>query len=357
MPVFGEDGQEFTEADLLNKVANIYDIAQDTTKPVPEQDQQAEGWQREYQASAYYQPPAPEPPGGTHLLPTLSKGVSAIRSLGLLVSRQWKILSSSSLNYLFLAAQAVVIGLLIAWVDENLVLQMFLSLIATLWFGCSNGAQQIVSELAIYRRERLAGLSIHTYVISKFVFLLAITGVQAVMLYAMILIFSPIFHRETTPDLEEAVKDYTGTVPNKATREFRMEFFDNGNWNTLATGEDNTNKNASASAAPPAAGDAAAPSSNSALDFDVVTGSRREGFPPAAPAHRGAAPSYLNPTGLHVTDFQYRLLEKLAAFFRVRENVLGRLALQKHHRSSRANGLPISRELAMRHGVMEGVHV
>ncbi len=248
-----------------------------------------------------------------------------MRSLRLLVSRQWKILSSSRLNYLFLAAQAVVIGLLIAWVDDNLVLQMFLSLIATLWFGCSNGAQQIVSELAIYRRERLAGLGIHTYVISKFLFLLAITGVQAVMLYAMILIFSPIFHRETAPDLEDAVKDYTGTVPDKATREFRMEFFDNGNWNTLAGGEDNTSSAT-------AAGDTAEPA-NSALDFEVVTApGSAEPTPASAPA---AAPSaYFNPTGLHVTDFQYRVLEKLAAFFRVRENVLDRLKLRRQSDSS-----------------------
>ncbi|HEY2343692.1 MAG TPA: ATP-binding cassette domain-containing protein, partial [Chthoniobacteraceae bacterium] len=179
LPSFGEDGHEFSEADLLNKVANIYDIAQDTTKPVPEQDAQAEGWLREYHATPYYQPPEPEPPGGSRVLPPLSTTIPASRSLWLLVSRQWKILASSSLNWLFLAAQALVIGALIAWVDDNLVLQMFLGLIATLWFGCSNGAQQIVSELAIFRRERLAGLGIHTYVISKFLFLLAITGLQA----------------------------------------------------------------------------------------------------------------------------------------------------------------------------------
>jgi ABC transport system ATP-binding/permease protein len=44
---------------------------------------------------------------------------------------------------------------------------MFLLGISALWFGCSNSARDIVAESAIYRRERMVGLGIPSYVASK----------------------------------------------------------------------------------------------------------------------------------------------------------------------------------------------
>ena len=152
--------------------------------------------------------------------------VGVLRCLFLLISRQWKILLSSRLNYLFLAAQAVVIGVLISWVDANVVLQMFLSLIATLWFGCSNGATQIVAELPIFQRERLAGLGINTYLLSKFIFLTAITSLQALILFAMVLGGTHLFHSDRAPDPAEQPPDRFGHVPDKATIAFHEGFFD-----------------------------------------------------------------------------------------------------------------------------------
>ena len=105
-------------------------------------DRVAEAWKTECEASEYYRPPAQDPAIPSNPLRPMSCCARWVRGASLwpLVSRQWRILVSSRLNYLFsLLAQALVIGLLIAWVSENLVLQMFLALIATLWFGCSNG--------------------------------------------------------------------------------------------------------------------------------------------------------------------------------------------------------------------------
>lgn len=44
---------------------------------------------------------------------------------------------------------------------------MFLLGISAIWFGSSNSAREIVSESAIYRRERMVGLGIPSYVASK----------------------------------------------------------------------------------------------------------------------------------------------------------------------------------------------
>ena len=317
----GEEEHEFSEADLLGKIVHIYDIAQDTTKPVSDQNQVAEGWQREYQASPYYEAPVRVDESAAKK-PFVRTKVSIFRSLSVLLSRQWTILISSKLNYLFLTAQAVVIGVLIAWVNENIVLQMFLALIATLWFGCSNGAQQIVGELAIFRRERLAGLGIHTYLLSKFAFLTAITGIQAMLLFSMLLLGSPLFHRNTDVDLEVVTPDFTGRIPDKDTREFRKAFFDQP-WNKLAKGEDDHGE----ADATPTSATAAAPKSKD--DIGIVGLDVDENGKPLASAEAIPKVVYINPTGLHVKDFQYRLLENLSSFFRVRENVLGRLKVHK----------------------------
>src|SRR5207237_459227 len=69
------------------------------------------------------------------------------------------------------------------WVTDDRALVMFFAYLATLWFGCSNAAQEIVKELAIYRRERLVGVGAHSYLASKYIFLISITTVQAVLCY------------------------------------------------------------------------------------------------------------------------------------------------------------------------------
>ena len=103
-------------------------------------------------------------------------------SLGTLLHRQWKILGADRLNLVFLIAQPLLIAILVGWVAEDLVLRMFLCVVATLWFGCSNGAQQIVKELPIFRRERVCGLGLHSYLVSKYLFLGGITLLQAIAL-------------------------------------------------------------------------------------------------------------------------------------------------------------------------------
>ncbi len=126
-------------------------------------------------------------------------GVGYVRTLWLLMARQARILLADPLNVLFLVAQALMIGFLVGWVTEDVSLRLFLGMIATMWFGCSNGAQQIVSELPIFRRERVCGQGINVYLHSKLLFLSIITMVQSMALLATIQGTALFAHPPLTP--------------------------------------------------------------------------------------------------------------------------------------------------------------
>ena len=53
---------------------------------------------------------------------------------------------------------------------------------AAFWFGCSNVAREIVSERAIYLRERRSGLRIGAYLASIFTYQFALAAVQTLLI-------------------------------------------------------------------------------------------------------------------------------------------------------------------------------
>jgi len=63
---------------------------------------------------------------------------------------------------------------------------VFFLAVAALWFGTSNAAREIVSEQAIYRRERMVNLSIVNYVMSKFTLLTILCVVQCTVLLTIV---------------------------------------------------------------------------------------------------------------------------------------------------------------------------
>ena len=107
-------------------------------------------------------------------------------SLPILLERQLAIFRSDAKNLIMLLAQPIVIGTLVAWATTDAPLTQFYVYVATLWFGSSNSAQEIVRELPIYRRERLVGLSRSSYLASKFLWLGGITVIQSLLLYVTI---------------------------------------------------------------------------------------------------------------------------------------------------------------------------
>lgn len=111
-----------------------------------------------------------------------------------LLKRQISIIHSDWMNAAFLIAQVIIIGLLISWVSDDLGLRTFLGLIAAMWFGCSNGAQQIVGELPILQRERVCGLGLNVYIMSKMLFQGAVSTIQCGLLFLIIVSTGNYFH-------------------------------------------------------------------------------------------------------------------------------------------------------------------
>lgn len=164
----------------------IYPTVLDSKTPAAE-------WESRFQSSRFFSPQkrlsqaAPE-------ARAKSKGVSAFTKWLVLLQRQASILSADWLNVAFLLSQAFIIAALVAWVSDDLGFRMFIGIIAAMWFGCSNGAQQIVAELPIFKRERICGLGVSTYIFSKLVFQSFLSSVQAVLLFTVIILGSKLIH-------------------------------------------------------------------------------------------------------------------------------------------------------------------
>ena len=58
---------------------------------------------------------------------------------------------------------------------------MFFVVVSCVWFGTSNAAREIVTERAIYLRERMVNLRSVNYVLSKFIILAGVCVIQCVM--------------------------------------------------------------------------------------------------------------------------------------------------------------------------------
>jgi len=151
-------------------------------------DQSPQEWKEQNlraQASAHAElHGAAEPPAGSspHRGPTASRF-----ALPILLQRQWAILAADWRNFAILFGQPLVVAALVLWATTDQVLALFFTYIATLWFGCSNAAQEIVKEVGIYRRERLVGIGTHSYLIGKFVSHFGIAAAQGLLLLGCVL--------------------------------------------------------------------------------------------------------------------------------------------------------------------------
>lgn len=128
--------------------------------------------------------PPPNVPPVAHE-PILSPRATRSLALPILLLRQWAILRGDWKNFLLMLGQPILIGLMVTWVSQDPSLILFFAMIATLWFGCGNAAQEIVKEIPMFRRERLIGLRRSEYLLAKFLSLSCITIVQALLLYGI----------------------------------------------------------------------------------------------------------------------------------------------------------------------------
>jgi ABC transport system ATP-binding/permease protein len=159
---------------------------------------------------------------------TASGGVNRTRpntkgQFGLLFSRYFRVKSRDTVGTAIVFAQAPIIGVLLAMVFggqkdaipywclgalqelinrsgeaanpdqlKNMMATsdhtgpIFFLVVSAVWFGTSNAAREIVSERAIYLRERMVNLKLFNYVFSKFVLLSLFCVAQCTMLLVIV---------------------------------------------------------------------------------------------------------------------------------------------------------------------------
>lgn len=101
-----------------------------------------------------------------------------------LTRRYFEVKIKDRRNTLLLLAQAPVVAILLAIIvgdSVNNSQTLFIAAIVSIWFGANNAVREIVSEAAIYARERLVNLKIPSYVFSKFSVLSGIAFVQCLL--------------------------------------------------------------------------------------------------------------------------------------------------------------------------------
>jgi ABC-type multidrug transport system ATPase subunit/ABC-type multidrug transport system permease subunit len=123
--------------------------------------------------------------------------------LNTLIRRAIAVKMGDAWNTTALILQAPLIGLLIAgvfgkvlsseptvanWPDisAKLCTSIFLTVVAAIWFGVSATAREIVGEWPIYRRERMVGLSMLSYVSAKVILAILLASAQCALLLPII---------------------------------------------------------------------------------------------------------------------------------------------------------------------------
>lgn len=170
-------------------------------------------WQATYRKSEAYEKwgKRPKSTGRSVSQPQRRKRTSlfdGLAQLAVLVQQMFAIKIADAWSTGVLLVQAPVIALLVAGVfgskatttlagtSENpsdwiavsgaVATTSFLLALAAIWFGCSNAAREIVSERAIYKRERMVGLSLYAYLASKVIVLGVLCLIQCSMLLLIV---------------------------------------------------------------------------------------------------------------------------------------------------------------------------
>ncbi|HJP93400.1 MAG TPA: FHA domain-containing protein [Pyrinomonadaceae bacterium] len=120
---------------------------------------------------------------GTHKHDAPERGIG-LRQWSTLTRRYLEVKLKDKRNTLLLLAQAPIVAILLAIIvgdSVNNSQTLFIAAIVSIWFGANNAVREIVSEAAIYSRERLVNLKIPSYVFSKFTVLSGIALIQCVL--------------------------------------------------------------------------------------------------------------------------------------------------------------------------------
>jgi ABC transport system ATP-binding/permease protein len=181
----------------VDDYADIYTATDDVAR--------AATWAAKYEASLQHQKYAVERPARAPGASTEQRAEavrrarafaqSRARQLAILCRRYVELVFADRKNLALLLLQAPVIGLLLLLVSQagslttsRMEAKKLVFMLATtgVWFGVINAAREICKESAVLRRERLAGLRVGPYLLSKIAVLFVLVLVQSALLLGII---------------------------------------------------------------------------------------------------------------------------------------------------------------------------
>jgi len=118
-----------------------------------------------------------------------------------LTMRYFRIKTNDKINSAIMLLQAPIIAILICLIfDEISSGVLFMIAISSIWLGTQNAAREIVSEKAIYKRERMFNLDIFPYLLSKITVLTFFTIIHFINIVKNLTIYDTMFaFREKNP--------------------------------------------------------------------------------------------------------------------------------------------------------------
>jgi ABC transport system ATP-binding/permease protein len=112
------------------------------------------------------------------------------RQLHWLTRRYITIKTNDKFNTAILLFQAPAIALLVCLIFNKINLGLlFMMAISAVWFGTNNAAREIVSEAAIYKRERMYNLNLMTYLSSKIIVLSLLAFIQSFVYVSIVSVY------------------------------------------------------------------------------------------------------------------------------------------------------------------------
>jgi|TARA_B110001469_G_C9633789_1_gene317379 ABC-type multidrug transport system ATPase subunit len=116
-----------------------------------------------------------------------NSNTSALDQYYWLTRRYFRIKTNDTINSTIMLIQAPIIAVLICFIFNEISSGvLFMIAISAIWLGTQNAAREIVSEQAIYKRERMFNLDIFPYLLSKITVLSSFSIIQS-FLFVLIL--------------------------------------------------------------------------------------------------------------------------------------------------------------------------
>ena len=168
-------------------------------------EKEGKNWKNIYSKSNFYQKFV-EDRAESQEIPTSKSSTqkesnSFFSQLKVLTKRYLNIKLKDRMNTFILLIQAPIIAVLLIllfagegyeqYVETPSIL-LFILIISATWFGVINSVREVVSEKAIFERERLLGLKLFPYILSKFFILTILSLVQVVTLILIVNMVVPL---------------------------------------------------------------------------------------------------------------------------------------------------------------------